>query len=44
MTVLAAAGIDNPKLLSATIWLADMRHFDDMNAVWDRPRQATPAA
>ena len=33
--LLAAAGADNSKLLSATIWLADMRHFDEMNAVWD---------
>jgi enamine deaminase RidA (YjgF/YER057c/UK114 family) len=33
--LLAAVGTDNSKLLSATIWLADMRHFSDMNAVWD---------
>ncbi|HXC91575.1 MAG TPA: RidA family protein [Stellaceae bacterium] len=33
--LLAAAGTDNSKLLSATIWLCDMRHFDEMNAVWD---------
>ena len=33
--LLAAAGTDNSKLLSATIWLADMRAFDEMNAVWD---------
>jgi enamine deaminase RidA (YjgF/YER057c/UK114 family) len=33
--LLAAAGTDNAKLLSATIWLADMRYFDEMNAVWD---------
>ncbi len=33
--LLAAAGTDNSKLLSATIWLADMGHFAEMNAVWD---------
>ena len=33
--LLAAAGTDNSKLLSATIWLSDMRYFNDMNAVWD---------
>ena len=33
--LLAAAGTDKSKLLSATIWLADMRHFNEMNAVWD---------
>ncbi|MFZ3234454.1 MAG: RidA family protein [Stellaceae bacterium] len=33
--LLAAAGTDNAKLLSATIWLSDMRYFNDMNAVWD---------
>jgi enamine deaminase RidA (YjgF/YER057c/UK114 family) len=33
--LLAAAGTDNSKLLSATIWLSDMRDYDAMNAVWD---------
>jgi enamine deaminase RidA (YjgF/YER057c/UK114 family) len=33
--LLAAAGSNKSKLLSATIWLADMRYFDDMNSVWD---------
>lgn len=32
---LAQAGTDKSKLLSATIWLADMSTFNDMNAVWD---------
>ncbi len=32
---LAAAGTDKSKLLSATIWLADIGTFDDMNAAWD---------
>ncbi len=33
--LLAEAGSDKSKLLQATIWLADMRDFDAMNAVWD---------
>jgi enamine deaminase RidA (YjgF/YER057c/UK114 family) len=33
--LLAAAGSDKSKLLSATIWLADIRYFNEMNAVWD---------
>ena len=33
--LLAAAGSDKSKLLSATIWLADMGTFAEMNAVWD---------
>lgn len=33
--LLAEAGSDKSKLLSATIWLADMAYFDEMNAVWD---------
>lgn len=33
--VLAAAGTDKSKLLSATIWLADITDFDAMNRVWD---------
>jgi len=32
---LAAAGSDKSKLLSATIWLADIGTFEEMNAVWD---------
>jgi enamine deaminase RidA (YjgF/YER057c/UK114 family) len=44
-TLLAAAGTDKTKLLSVTIWLADMRSFADMNSVWDTwiPGGATPA-
>lgn len=43
--LLAAAGTDKTKILSATIWLADMRTFADMNAVWDGwvPAGNTPA-
>ena len=33
--LLAQAGTDKSKLLSATIWLADIATFDEMNAVWD---------
>ena len=33
--LLAEAGTDKGKLLSATIWLADMRDFDAINEVWD---------
>jgi enamine deaminase RidA (YjgF/YER057c/UK114 family) len=32
---LAKAGSDKSKLLSATIYLTDMKTFADMNAVWD---------
>ena len=33
--LLAEAGTDKSRLLSATIWLTDMRDFAEMNAVWD---------
>ena len=33
--LLAAAGSDKTKLLSATIYLTDLRSFADMNAEWD---------
>lgn len=33
--LLSEAGSDKSKLLSATIWLADMADFEEMNAVWD---------
>ena len=33
--LLAGAGSDKSKILSATIWLADMRGFAAMNEVWD---------
>ena len=32
---LAEAGTDRSKLLSASIWLADIATFEEMNAVWD---------
>jgi enamine deaminase RidA (YjgF/YER057c/UK114 family) len=33
--LLKEAGTDKTRLLSATIWLSDMRTFDEMNSVWD---------
>src|SRR3546814_13022914 len=33
--LLAEAGTDKSRILTATIWLADMSDFDAMNAVWD---------
>ena len=32
---LAEIGSDKSKLLHATIWLADIGFYDEMNAVWD---------
>ncbi|MDA0359668.1 MAG: RidA family protein [Proteobacteria bacterium] len=32
---LQSNGSDKSKILSATIWLADMNEFADMNAIWD---------
>jgi enamine deaminase RidA (YjgF/YER057c/UK114 family) len=34
--LLARAGTDNSKLLSATVWLSDIATFEEFNAVWDR--------
>lgn len=33
--LLATAGSDRNHLLQATIWIADMADFAEMNAVWD---------
>ncbi|MCO4812762.1 MAG: RidA family protein [Gammaproteobacteria bacterium] len=33
--LLAEAGSDNSKILSAQIWIASIGHFAAMNAVWD---------
>jgi len=43
--LLASAGTNKSKLLSATIYITDMRLFNDMNAVWDAwvDPQNTPA-
>ena len=34
--LLAECGTDKSKLLMATIWLTDIRNFDEMNSVWDK--------
>ncbi|CAN7387267.1 RidA family protein [Phenylobacterium sp. LjRoot164] len=34
--LLAATGSEKSKILTATIWLADMADFAEMNAVWDK--------
>lgn len=43
--LLAEAGTDKTKLLSANIWLADISGFAAMNEVWDAwvPQGHTPA-
>ena len=43
--LLAEAGSDKTKLLSATIYLADMATFGEMNAVWEGwvPTGSAPA-
>jgi enamine deaminase RidA (YjgF/YER057c/UK114 family) len=43
--LLKEAGSDRTKLLSATIWLSDMRGFEEMNQVWDAwmPEGCAPA-
>lgn len=33
--LLAEAGTDKTRLLTATIWLADMSDFNAMNEIWD---------
>ena len=43
--LLAAAGTDRTRILTAQIWMADMADFAEMNAVWDAwvPQGHTPA-
>jgi len=43
--ILAKAGTDKTRILSAQIWLADMANFSEMNGVWDAwvPQGHTPA-
>ena len=48
-TLLAEAGSSKSKLLQVQIWLADIRYYDEMNAIWDawwtrRTRRAGPPA
>jgi enamine deaminase RidA (YjgF/YER057c/UK114 family) len=33
--MLAAAGTNKSRILSATVWLANMGTYDEMNAAWD---------
>jgi enamine deaminase RidA (YjgF/YER057c/UK114 family) len=35
-SLLQAARTDKSKMLSARVWLADMRKFEEMNRVWDK--------
>jgi enamine deaminase RidA (YjgF/YER057c/UK114 family) len=39
--LLAAAGTDKSKLLTAQVWLADMRLFEEHNAAWNEWVDAT---
>ena len=43
--LLAEAGSDKTRILQTTIWMADMKGFAEMNAVWDTwvPQGHTPA-
>ncbi|MEN9408797.1 MAG: hypothetical protein RL216_771 [Pseudomonadota bacterium] len=43
--ILAEAGTDKTRILSAQIWLADISTFAEMNSVWDSwvPQGHTPA-
>ena len=43
--LLADAGSNKTHILAAQIWIADMAHFAEMNAVWDAwvPQGHTPA-
>jgi enamine deaminase RidA (YjgF/YER057c/UK114 family) len=34
-SLLAEAGSDKSRVITATIWLSDMSDFNEMNAVWD---------
>ena len=42
---LRETGTDKSRILMATIWLADARYYDEMNAVWDKwvPAGQAPA-
>lgn len=33
--LLASAGVDKTRLLTANIWLSDARYFDEFNRIWD---------
>ena len=42
---LKESGSDKNKMHSATIWLSDIRYYDEMNSVWDKwvPQGQAPA-
>lgn len=33
--LLATAGVDKTRVITANVWLSDPKHFDEFNAVWD---------
>ncbi|MBB3771959.1 enamine deaminase RidA (YjgF/YER057c/UK114 family) [Angulomicrobium tetraedrale] len=43
--ILAEAGSDKSRILQATIWLSDIRHLEEMTAVYEAwiPKHAIPA-
>lgn len=43
--LLAQAGSDSSKLLSVTVWLADIRYAEEMNLIWEEwvPEGCAPA-
>lgn len=43
--LLKEAGTDRKRLLTATVWLADIRYAEEMNEVWDQwvPEGCAPA-
>lgn len=43
--LLVKAGSSTDRILQATIWLSDMKDFDEMNEIWDAwiPSGKTPA-
>ncbi len=43
--ILAEAGSDRTRILSASIWLSDINDIDAFNAIWDQwiPEGSTPA-
>lgn len=34
-TLLAEAGVDKTRVISANIWLTDAKHFAELNAAWE---------
>lgn len=33
--LLASVGVDKTRLIAATLWLSDVKHFAEFNRVWD---------